>query len=192
MFLKAYATNKDGNDQEAQAIAQEISAILNNPEFDGRTIGVVSLLGMEQAKRIDNLVRSTCDAGELRRRRFDCGDARTFQGSERDIMFLSMVVDSQNCRALSGNMFDQRFNVAATRARDRMYLVRSVKNSDLSDKDLRASLLSHFDKPLVGDSRDADSLINLCESGFEREVFLKLVELGYRTIPRGQGWCLSN
>ena len=181
---QGYRDKQDGNDQEAQAIAEEISAILSNPEFDGRTIGVVSLLGMEQAKRIDALVRSTCDAGELRRRRFDCGDARTFQGSERDIMFLSMVVDSQNCRALSGNMFDQRFNVAASRARDRMYLVRSVKNSDLSDRDLRVSLLSHFDKPLLGDSRDAENLITLCESGFEREVFLKLTELGYRTIPQ--------
>ena len=181
---QGYRDRHDGNDQEAQAIAEEISAILSNPEFDGRTIGVVSLLGMEQAKRIDALVRTTCDAGELRRRRFDCGDARTFQGSERDIMFLSMVVDDQNCRALSGNMFDQRFNVAASRARDRMYLVRSVKNSDLSDKDLRVSLLSHFDKPLLGESRDAENLINLCESGFEREVFLKLTELGYRTIPQ--------
>ena len=175
---------QDGNAQEAQAIADEIAAILRNPEFHGRTIGVVSLLGMEQAKRIDTLVRSRCDASELHRRRFDCGDARTFQGSERDIMFLSMVVDSNSCKALSGNMFDQRFNVAASRARDRMYLVRSVKNTDLSDKDLRGSLLSHFDKPLVGDGSDAENLIDLCESGFEREVFLKLVERGYKTIPQ--------
>jgi very-short-patch-repair endonuclease len=99
-------------------------------------------------------------------------------------MFLSMVVDRNSCKALSGNMFDQRFNVAASRARDRMYLVRSVKNTDLSDKDLRVSLLSHFDKPLVSDGSDAEHLIDLCESGFEREVFLRLVERGYRTIPQ--------
>jgi superfamily I DNA and/or RNA helicase len=64
-------------------------------------------------------------------------------------MFLSMVADARNCKALSGSMFDQRFNVAASRAQDRMYLVRSVVASDLSDKDIRASLLSHFDKPMV-------------------------------------------
>jgi len=87
---------------------------------------VVSLLGMEQAKFIDGLVREKCNAAELLRRRFECGDARTFQGSERDIMFLSLVVDPKECRAVSGNMFEQRFNVAASRARDRMYLVRSV------------------------------------------------------------------
>jgi len=68
----------------------------------------VSLLGPEQAKHIDALVRSRVDAMELMRRKFDCGDARLFQGSERDIMFLTMVADPANCRALSGNMFEQR------------------------------------------------------------------------------------
>ncbi|MBN8440082.1 MAG: AAA family ATPase [Thauera sp.] len=172
------------NEAEAEAIAEEIAAILNNPSFAGRTIGVVSLLGMEQAKLIDGVVRQRCDAAELLRRRFDCGDARTFQGSERDIMFLSMVVDSKSCKALSGTMYDQRFNVAASRARDRMYLVRSVKVSDLSDKDLRLTLLSHFDKPLIAGDQPAELLIDLCESGFEREVFTRLSERGYRVIPQ--------
>jgi len=102
-----------------------------------RTIGVVSLLGFDQAKFIDQMVRAKFPAGELLHRHFDCGDARTFQGSERDIMFLSMVVDGNSSRALSGGTYEQRFNVAASRARDRMYLVRSVKGNDLSDKDLR-------------------------------------------------------
>ena len=34
--------------------------------------------------------------------------------------------------ALSDQVFEQRFNVAASRARDRMYLVRSVKLAELS------------------------------------------------------------
>ncbi|CAH34547.1 hypothetical protein D0U02_00465 [Burkholderia pseudomallei] len=45
---------------------------------------------------------------------------------ERDILFLSRVADLECCHALSGNARDQRFNVAASRARDRMYLVRPV------------------------------------------------------------------
>jgi superfamily I DNA and/or RNA helicase len=134
------------NEAEAEAIAAEVAAILDNPKLSGRTIGVVSLLGMEQAKLIDGVVRRRCDAAKLLRHRFACGDARTFQGSERDIIFLSMVADSKECTALSGTMYDQRFNVAASRARDRMYLVRSVKLSDLSAKDLRLTLLNHFDK----------------------------------------------
>jgi very-short-patch-repair endonuclease len=120
----------------------------------------------------------------LLRRRFDCGDARTFQGSERDIMFLSMVVDPASCKALSGNMFEQRFNVAASRARDRMVLVRSVAAPDLSARDLRLSLLEHFGRPLVSEREEAEVLIERCESGFEREVYSALVERGYRVLPQ--------
>ena len=99
-------------------------------------------------------------------------------------MFLSLVVDPTNCKALSGNMFDQRFNVAASRAQDRMYLVRSVMPSDLSDKDLRMTLLSHFDKPLVMDTKETERLIDLCESGFEQQVYTELITRGYRVIPQ--------
>lgn len=140
--------------------------MLGDERFANRSVGVVSLLGMEQAKHIDWVVRQRCDAAELLRRRFECGDARTFQGSERDIMFLSLVVDRQNCKAVSGNLFDQRFNVAASRARDRMYLVRSVKLSDLSEKDLRVTLLNHFDKPIVIDKEEAENLLDRCECVF--------------------------
>lgn len=175
---------KDCNKLEAEAIADEISALLADEAYAGRTIGVVSLLGMEQAKYIDSLVRERCSATELVHREFDCGDARTFQGSERDIMFLSMVVDPERCHALSGNAYDQRFNVAASRARDRMYLVRSVTAEQLSEKDVRLSLLSHFDKPSVEQSVDQEGLLKLCESGFEREVFSMLVQHGYRVLPQ--------
>ena len=174
----------DRNDCEAHAIADEINAILANGGLAGRTIGVVSLLGGEQAKHIDSVVLQRCDAADLRRRKFLSGDARAFQGSERHIVFLSMVADPGNCKALSGAMFDQRFNVAASRARDRMYLVRSVMASDLSDRDLRASLLSHFEKPMMLNTADTAKLIDRCESGFERDVYTELTGSRYRVIPQ--------
>jgi len=65
-----------------------------------------------------------------------------------------------------------------------MYLIRSVKTSDLSDKDLRLTLLSHFNKPMVTDKEEAEVLIDRCESGFEREVFTILTTRGYRVIPQ--------
>lgn len=179
-----YRNKHDQNDYEAKVIAEEISAILMNETLKDKTIGVVSLLGMEQAKYIDSVVRRRCDAAELYRRQFESGEARTFQGSERDIIFLSMVADRKNCHALSGLKFDQRFNVAASRARDRMYLVRSVNVSDLSDKDLRHTLLSHFNNPQVTDAEETELLLDRCESGFEREVFTLLCSLGYRVTPQ--------
>ncbi|MBV8803566.1 MAG: AAA family ATPase, partial [Sinobacteraceae bacterium] len=177
---------RDRNDMEAQAIAAEIEALIADERYAGRTIGVVSLLGNEQAHYIDTLVRRRCDAAELLRRRFECGDARNFQGSDRDIIFLSMVVDPQNCRPLSGLMFEQRFNVAASRARDRMYLVRSITSSDLSDRDIRAGLLAHFDKPLAGETQESENLLERCESEFEREVYGELGSRGERVIPQAK------
>ena len=174
------------NHAEAEYIASEIAALLSDSRFARRTIGVVSLLGMEQVKLIDTLVRDDCNAAELLQRKFECGDARTFQGSERDIMFLSLVVDPNACHALSGNKFEQRFNVAGSRARDRMYLVRSVAMEQLSNADLRLSLLKHFDKPIVVDKEESEALIDRCESGFERQVFSALVERGYRVVPQVQ------
>ena len=178
-----YRSPKGHNAQEAEFIAAEIDAILRDPKFAGRTLGVVSLLGPEQALFIDKLVRARCDATELLRRNFASGDARVFQGSERDIIFLSMVADGKNHHALSGTMYDQRFNVAASRARDRMVLVRSVRLEELSAADLRRTLLEHFAQP-IGSNDEAKSLVDMCESGFERDVYGELFRRGYRVMPQ--------
>ena len=183
-----FRDKRDINRAEAEAIVAEIQAIIANPQFDNRTLGVVTLLGPEQGKFIDTLVREQCDAAELHKRKFACGDARTFQGAERSIIFLSLVVDTASTRALSDQSSEQRFNVAASRAQDRMYLVRSVKLSDLSasGKDLRAGLLQHFSMPVEqqGMPDEEKSLIGLCESGFERDVYTALTQRGYRVIPQ--------
>lgn len=178
--------SQDFNRDEAEAIASEIEAILANPALSGRTLGVVSLLGIEQAKFIDELIRARFPSAELLRRKFTCGEPRAFQGSERDIVFLSMVADHERHHALSRMGHEQRFNVAASRARDRMYLVRSVELGDLSDVDLRRGLIEHFSQPAVAPESENESPIDLCESGFERDVFTKLTEKGFRVIPQVQ------
>jgi very-short-patch-repair endonuclease len=56
--------------------------------------------------------------------------------------------------------------------------------ADLSDKDLRQTLLTHFSKPMAVSTEEAQELISRCESGFEREVFTELTQRGYRVIPQ--------
>ena len=63
------------------------------------------------------------------RHRIACGDSATFRVNERDIVFLSMVSDSSKKEAQTASHFEQRFNVAMSRARDRLYLVQSVRES---------------------------------------------------------------
>ena len=122
----------------------------------------------------------------LRRHAVTCGDARQFQGRERDIMYLSMVCAPNDIGApLSRDTFAQRFNVAASRARDRMVLVRSVELDQLSESDrLRRSLIAHFARPFAEEPVRVTDLRMLCESRIERELFDWLNGEGYHVTPQ--------
>jgi tetratricopeptide (TPR) repeat protein/very-short-patch-repair endonuclease/phosphopantetheinyl transferase (holo-ACP synthase)/Cdc6-like AAA superfamily ATPase len=177
--------NGDVNRPEARFIVDEIKAIVADPNMGSRSIGVVSLLADKQALEIWELLTSELGPELMQRHRIACGDARTFQGKERDIMFLSMVAVPSDKKAISGSMYEQRFNVAASRARDRMYLVRSVELGDLSEKDkLRRSLIGHFAAPFAQDEVHVEDLRKFCESDFEREMYDELSKRGYRVTPQ--------
>jgi very-short-patch-repair endonuclease len=178
-------TNKV-NQAEARAIVDEMKTLIGNPRYDGRSMGVVSLLGIEQAHRIFELIREEVPPEEVVGRKITVGDARTFQGKERDIMFLSMVATPDENTAATAQMFEQRFNVAASRARDRMYLFRSVEVSDLSKVDLKARLIEHFRAPFHQDPVRVASLRELCESDFERDMFDVLTKRNYQVQPQVQ------
>ena len=60
------------------------------------------------------------------RRKIAIGPPPVFQGRERDIMLVSMVLGPGDRAAANRADMHQRFNVALSRARDRMYLFRSV------------------------------------------------------------------
>ena len=108
-----------------------------------------------------------------------CGDSATFQGSERDIVFLSMVANSANKTALTMLRYEQRFNVAVSRARDRVVLVRSVKREELNPNDLKARLIAHFESPMP-EMEEIEDALSVCESKFERDLMQRLLERGYR------------
>lgn len=177
--------NKEINLPEAQFIVEEIKRIVANPAMEGRTIGVVSLIGSEQALRIMQMLNAELGEQVVTQFKITCGDARTFQGKERDIMFLSMIAAPGNAHAQTQAATAQRFNVAASRARDRMYLVRSIRAEELSQADvLRAKLIQHFQTPFMHNEQDLSSNRSKCESGFEREVYDILTGKGYRVIPQ--------
>lgn len=176
----------DVNLPEAHFIVDEIKAIVCDPNMEGRSIGVISLLADKQAMLIWERLTDELGPEVIERHRIACGDARTFQGKERDIVFLSMVSAPNDVGApLSRDTFAQRFNVAASRARDRMYLVRSVETGHLSGADrLRRSLISHFAAPFAQDERRVESLRELCESPFERDIYDELTSRGFWVTPQ--------
>lgn len=168
---------------EANAIVAEVERLTADPTIGQRTIGVVSLLGAEQAKAIQDQLLERLGEECFLRHRIRCGDAMHFQGKEADIVLISMVAAGQITAATS-RAFEQRYNVACSRARDRLYVFRSFPRDQLKDGDLRAKLLDHLARPLGDTQAIAHDLRSLCESDFEREVFDALVLRGYRVLPQ--------
>src|SRR5260370_5561582 len=175
------AAENQTNLVEALDVASLVVAATQLPEYAGLTMGVVSLLAEAQAKEIDNLLRQHLDASEYKQRRIVCGNPAHFQGDERDVMFLSMVYSPDGngpLRLIDGEEYKRRYNVAASRARDQMWVVHSLDpEKDLKPGDLRRRLLEHAFNPgatTVAEQRERT------ESDFERRVLAALVERGYR------------
>jgi very-short-patch-repair endonuclease len=171
------------NRAEALTIASLIRAAIEQPEYRDKSFGVVSLVGDDQALEIERLLLHHLPPAEYEARRVLCGNAAQFQGDERDVMFLSVVdsADAEQLRLRSEPMFKQRFNVAASRARDQMWVIHSLDPADLKPKDLRRRLIQHAEDPeavrlLVKPSDDA-------ETPLENEVHTRLFEAGYRVLP---------
>lgn len=184
VFVKGGNRRSDINKAEAKAIVDEISKLIADPRFDGRTIGVVTLMGTEQASYIHKLIAEGISPSEIVARKISVGPPPVFQGRERDVMMVSMVIGPGDRGAANRADMHQRFNVALSRARDRMYLFRSVTENEAKDDSLTSRVIQHFKQPFQQDVKKVEILRDKCESGFELEVFDELVKRGYRVTPQ--------
>lgn len=174
------------NQAEARLIVALIKAMTLMPEYRGRSFGAISLLGEDQADLIQRLAVEEIGAVELDGRHFVAGIASQFQGDERDVMLLSMVDSPQDgvLRMTQNEPTKQRYNVAASRARDQLWLVHSLDPSrDLQAGDLRRQLIDHVRDPKAR-SRKIETLNAKAESPFEQEVIRHLVTAGYEIEPQ--------
>ena len=184
VYVKGGYRKGDVNDPEAKAIVDEIESIVGDPLFEGRSIGVVTLLGASQAGLIHEMVSARISPVDVVARKIAIGPPPVFQGRERDIMLVSMVLGPGDRAAANRADMHQRFNVALSRARDRMYLFRSVGETEFREDTLNGKVISHFKQPFRQDARRVQALREKCESGFEFEMFDELVRRGFRVEPQ--------
>jgi very-short-patch-repair endonuclease len=184
VFVEGGFRKRDANPPEARAIVDEIRAIIEDPNLEGRTIGVVTLVGMDQAKYIWNLINNEIPQDQIIERQIEVGAPPAFQGRERDIILISNVLESGNRTAANKLDITQRLNVAMSRARDRMYLFRSVREDEYGADTLTAKTIRHFKAPFRQDEVQVAQLRELCESDFELEMFDLLVAKNYRVRPQ--------
>jgi very-short-patch-repair endonuclease len=193
------------NQPEAQAVVDQIKKCCEDSIYDGKTMGVISLLGEDQAKLIEKLLLEKIGPEEMEKRHLVCGDAYAFQGDERDAMFLSLVsapMEGHWIHPLASPRDERRFNVAVSRARDQMWLFHTATINDLSPNCFRYRLLQYCQNPQVQPittegldiqklrttaqttDRDRVNPPSPFDSWFEIDVFLKIAERGYRVIPQ--------
>lgn len=176
------------NRAEAEAIVRKVKACCLDQKYAKKTIGVISLQGVEQAKVIESLLRDELGEEEFLRRKIVCGDAYRLQGDERDLVFLSLVVTPhQRIGVLAEDKHRRRFNVAASRGRDQVYLFHSVDLPDLHPACARTALLEYF-LHTYSASREGEEQESLFMTPLEREVSQLLIAKGYKVrthVPAG-------
>ena len=195
-FMKGAGQTKV-NPVEGDAIVAQMEKCFADPTYDDMTFGVISLQGKQQAQLIEMALLKRFSPEEWASRNLRCGDSADFQGSERNVIFLSMVsAPDPNRRTIARTteMFLQRYNVAASRAEDQMWLFHSLSLADLPNReDLRFRLIDYcygvvnrstesnstFANPVPEDTR-----VPPFDSLFEQRVFNRLIDRGYQVIPQ--------
>jgi len=191
------------NRPEAETLARAIVQCCQDARYKGKTMGVIVLQGEAQAQLIQDMLLKELGDKEMIQRRLICGNPYHFQGDERQIMFLSMVAaPNERIGAFTKETDRRRFNVAASRAQDQMWLFHTATSNDLSGICLRKRLLEYFENPIsqitkaLGEeaehlrerahsaNRQIERPPTPFDSWFEVDVALVIAGRGYRVVPQ--------
>ena len=183
------------NQPEAEAVAQEVLRMTKDPAYRSMTIGVVTLQGSKQQDAIRTRLIDLVPPAEMEARQIRVGMPPDFQGSERNVVLLSMVMaPNHRFTSQTKEIMVQRYNVAASRAKDQLVLVHSLRATDIkSTSDLRRQLIDYcqnVERGLTNTVEGAigqvpnDERVEPFDSLFEQRVHNRIVERGFKVIPQ--------
>lgn len=210
IFVPSGYTEGEGsliyNKPEATAIVEKIECMCEDPIYDGKSIGVIVLQGHGQVNLIEKKLLERIGEKKIDDHHIKCATPPQFQGDERDVILLSMVVantgsSSKRLSALTAQMYEQRFNVTMSRAKEQVILFHSIETYDLNPNCLRRRLLEFFEKKATvktikgisideleqqAHSKDRSEMTppSPFDSWFEVDVALEITKKGYRIIPQ--------
>ncbi|MFI5875358.1 AAA domain-containing protein [Streptomyces sp. NPDC051445] len=189
------ANTRLANPAEAQALVDAIVRCCADPAYDGKTMGVISLRASKgHLTELENLLAERLDYEQREERRIRVGDAEDFQGDERHIMFVSFVNSATTAAGavpggFNGKTYEQRINVAASRAKDQVWVFHSARAEQFHENDLRRRWLDHLTRPAEEDVVAVEGEVlpdvrhEAFDSLFQQQVYLELTARGHRVRP---------
>ena len=133
-----------------------------------------------QAEFLSELVLQEFDLDTIKKHKILIGTPHSFQGEERDLMFISIALDN-NSSATAFRYLNQPdvFNVMITRARVEQFVFLSVEENKVKNDSLLGAYLSYVKKNVV--ETETNQLAKLQISAIE--VYNSLVEAGFKVWP---------
>jgi len=173
----------DTNQAEAEAVVALVAELIADPDYEGMAFGIITLLGSGQAPLISGLLLDRLGPTTIEERSVRVGDPASFQGDERDVVILSMVVahdTDSRIGAMNTAAAARRINVAAYRACNQLWVVHSIGPESLHRDDPRKALLEHC--IFQTETPTASASYDKTESQFERDVLARIVDAGYTRV----------
>ena len=160
------------NRQEAAALAARVAEDLATYRRGNLSVGVVTPFAQQAKTILSALSRAGVDATD---EGIEVATAHRFQGGERDVIYLSPVIDERSSRQVAGFAADPNLlNVALTRARCRIVIVGCAEASRKHPNHLR-ELVTHVD--------------NLAATDFESPLSgISTLLYAIRALKRSRGW----
>ncbi|MDR3081750.1 MAG: DNA helicase, partial [Streptomyces sp.] len=183
------------NAAEAEALVEALVNCCADPAYEGRTMGIISLRSTKaHVAQLENLLAERLDYEQREARRIRVGDAEDFQGDERHVMFISCVNSATTAAGtvpggFTGKTYEQRLNVAASRAQDQVWVFHSAPAEHFHENDLRRDWLDHLTRPAEEETAAVHGEVlpdvrhEAFDSLFQQQVYLELVARDYRVRP---------
>lgn len=177
------------NLKEINAMIEFIRTIEKDETYNGKTLGVILLQNSPTTiKMLLNLIIQNFGEDFIKRRKVKAGTALEFQGDERDVIILNMVVSNKldnmeeyKFSSLTSEENSRLFNVASTRAKEQMVLLHSVKLEDLNVNCNRYKLLKYC---LTYNIKNEVTIENLFSNEFEKDVYNSLNSDKIKLVPK--------
>ena len=155
------------NEVEASKIMARVRRCIEEEveQSEATTIGLLSPL-RDQVDLLKLLVKQQLSPKEIKRHQIAVGTPFSFQGEERDVMYLSLAADDDSHPTVLRYLErPDVFNVGITRARRRQEVFHSLDVQKLPEGGLLADYLSSGDLPTM-----AQSLVPTSLTRFGREI----------------------